>query len=333
MTSPLKESEATSRLPDPASPTYKPPSTGLLSWLPSRYVPYAELIRLDKPAGGIYLYFPSLFSSLLASRLISPAPRPSKLLWVNLLLLLESMIHRSFVCAWNDILDQDIDRKVSRTHLRPMARGAIPVRDAVAFTLLQVAFAAGLVYYMSPECFYYTIAFDIIMALYPYAKRITYYPSMILGLGWAYGAIIGFPAVKQDPFAFMTVAKAAGCLYASNVVWSILCDTIYSYQDLEDDKLWGVKSIPVKFEDRTKLLLIGFALVQIALLFPCGHFIGASLWYYLGTCVGGGLTLALMIVMVDLTKPDSCMWWFKWGSLITGCTITTGFLYEYGRLL
>ena len=314
-------------------PAYKLPDTGLLSWFPSRCVPYAELIRLNKPAGGIYLYFPSLFSSLLASCLIPPVPQPSKLLWVNLLLLLESMIHRSFVCAWNDILDQDIDRKVSRTRLRPMARGAVSMQNAVTFTLLQVAFGAGLAYYMSPECFYYTLPFDIILALYPYAKRITYYPSMMLGLGWAWGAVIGFPAIKPNPFTSTTVVKAAACLYASNIIWSIICDIIYSYQDLDDDKRGGVKSIPVKFEDQTKLLLIGLGLLQVAFLVACGQLMEASQWFYLGSCVGGGSTLAAKILMVNLKQADSCMWWFKWGSLITGGVVATGFLYEYGRLL
>ncbi|KAL9596857.1 MAG: hypothetical protein Q9219_005527 [cf. Caloplaca sp. 3 TL-2023] len=314
-------------------PTYKIPETGLLSWFPAHWIPYAELIRLNKPAGWIYLYFPSLFSSLLASCLVEPVPPPSKLFWVNVLLLLEAIIHRSFACVWNDILDRDIDRKVTRTRLRPMARGAVSTGNAVIFTMLQVAVGAGLAYYMRPECFYYTLPFDVILALYPYAKRVTYYPSLVLGFGWAWGAIVGFPAIKPDPFTSNTVVQAAACLYASNMAWCNLYDTIYSYQDLKDDKLAGVKSVPVKFEDQTQVILVGLAVLQIALLVPCGHAMNASPWYYIGTCAGGGLTLAMMIVMVDLAKPESCMWWFKWGSLITGCMMATGFLCEYQRLL
>ncbi|KAL8807103.1 MAG: hypothetical protein Q9182_000936 [Xanthomendoza sp. 2 TL-2023] len=310
---------------------YNAPQTGLLSLLPEQCIPYAELIRLDKPAGGIYLYFPSLFGSLLASSCASTPPSPSKLAWVNLWLYLAAMIYRSLACTWNDILDRDIDRKVTRTRLRPMARGAISVEKAVAFTLVQVACGSVLAYRLNAICFYYTLPFLVILGFYPYGKRITFYPAMILGLGWAWGAVIGFPAVGVDPFSSTTTTQAMSYLYASNIVWCILYDTIYSHQDLEDDKLSGVKSIPIKFEGQTKRLLATLAVLQIALLIPCGRLIDASRWYYVGTCIGGGLTLALMIVTVDLKQPKSCMWWFKWGSLITGLVISTGFLYEYSQ--
>ena len=313
-------------------PTYHPPTTGLLSYLPPSLVPYAELIRLDKPAGTLYRYFPCLFSTFLAAPLLSPIPSPTSMLGVNALFLLGCMIFRGAACTWNDTMDRDLDRRVTRTRLRPLARGALTAAQGHVFTAAQVALGTGILLTAFPTaCIPYALPSVAVITAYPLMKRITNYPQLVLGFCWAYGAVMGYPALGIDIFApgNETAFWAAGCLYASGVCWTMVYDYIYAHQDVKDDIKVGIKSIAVRHEKNTKTLLSVFAAGQVGLLGATGVILGAGPVFYGGAVGGTAAVLTTMIRRVDLKVPRDCWWWFTWGALFTGGAIGSGCIGDY----
>ena len=323
-------SKSTSCLPPNAisSPVYKHPTSGILSLLPSTFVPYAELMRLDRPTGTYYLYLPCLFSTLLAPLVTTPVPPPTSLLAVNALLFIGSGLFRSAGCTWDDILDRDLDPKVTRTRLRPLARGAVGVQQAYACLAAQTITGAGiLMAAFPPVCFLYALPSVAVTAIYPLAKRVTHYPQVVLGFAMSWGIIIGFPAMGIDLFANPTALAAAGTLYCANVIWTVLYDTIYAHQDVKEDIKVGIKSIAVKHGAKT--LLSGLAATQVVLLATTGWIVGAGPVYFIGTCGGAMTALATMIWRVRLNRPADCGWWFQWGCWFTGGSIASGLMGEY----
>lgn len=310
---------------------YNSPTTGILSQLPSSLVPYAELVRLEKPTGTYYLYLPCLFSTLLAGLLSSPVPPPSAILGTNALFLLGSAIFRGAACTWNDTLDRDLDAKVTRTRLRPLPRGAVTARQAHTWTAIQVASGIGVLAtaFPFPITAFYAAPSVIITGLYPLAKRWTDYPQVVLGFAWSWGIIMGFPALGIDLLApeNSTTLAAAGTLYAANIAWTVLYDTIYAHQDVKDDTRIGIKSMAVKHGAKT--ILSGLAAVQVSLLAVTGWIIGAGPIYFLGSCGGAATALATMIWRARLDKPANCWWWFKWGCWFTGGCVGSGLTGEY----
>ncbi|KAL8866023.1 MAG: hypothetical protein Q9174_006545, partial [Haloplaca sp. 1 TL-2023] len=298
--------------PRPSQP-YSPesPKSGLLTHLPRSWIPYLELTRIDKPAGALFLYFPSLFGTLLAACITtnnsygSPIPQ-HHLIRTNMVLFFWSIIYRSAGCTWNDILDRRIDRLVSRTRNRPMARGAVSVPHALLFTFAQmIIFTAIVAFWMPQGCGAWVLPSVVLTALYPYCKRVTNYPQVVLSLVFAWGVILAFPAlgiqVREQP---SRVWWAAGGLYAANVALTVLYDVVYACQDVVDDKKVGVKSMAVKHGGRqTKKILAGLAVVKVGLLVAVGVLMEASMVYYVGTCGSVMMVLATMVARLDLGKP------------------------------
>ena len=315
--------------PETPLPEYVLPKAGVLSYLPHSWIPYAELIRLDKPTGFLYLYFPCVFGTFLAALLAKPITPPFQLAATNGLFLIGSVLVRGVGCTWNDILDREVDRKVSRTGLRPMARGAISVQDAVCYTFIQLVIILGLLMKWSMTCFFYSIPLFILTGLYPLAKRVTNYPQIVLGYAFSWGIIMAFPALHLDIMASPSRLASAGCLYASGVSWTILYDTIYAIQDVKDDTKAGIKSIAVRHKSHTKVVLAAVALVQVLLLAITGLVPALGYVYFAGTCGGTIITLGVMLRNLDAESPANCLWWFKYGCWMTGGAIASGLIGEY----
>lgn len=315
--------------PKPALEPYSPPKTGFLSVLPATWVPYAELMRLDKPTGAYYLYFPCLFSTLLAAPLAVPMASPLSVLGTSLLFFSGAIIMRGAGCAINDLWDRNLDPHVARTRLRPIARGAITPFNALAFTGVNLLAGLGVLLQFPFECFYYAVPSLVLVTLYPLAKRVTYYPQFVLGLTFSWGAILGFPALGIDLIHNSAALASAGLLYASNVAWTVLYDMIYAHMDIKDDAKAGIKSIALKHDAETKQVLTGLAVVQIGLLAAAGATVGAGPAFFIGSCGGGALTLAYMIKKVNLKSVKDCWWWFVNGCLLTGGVITAGLAGDY----
>ena len=310
------------------SPPYTSPRTGVLSYLPLPLIPFAELIRINKPAGTIYLYIPCVYSTILGACLQDPIPSVVQVLKINALFIIGSFVFRSAACTWNDILDQDIDRRVSRTCLRPLARGALSMRNAILYNGVQTALGMVLYPAFPNPCVWYSLPSKVLTALYPLAKRITNYPQVVLGLTWSWGAVIGLPAMGVQLGDDTQAFKVASCLYGSGIAWTILYDMMYAHQDLQDDKKAGVKSIAIRFERNAKFVLSGLGIVQMLLLLATGSAVDAGIFYYLGY-IFAAMSVSIMVRTVDLQKPSSCWWWFQNGCWLTGGSVALGCCGEY----
>jgi 4-hydroxybenzoate polyprenyltransferase len=316
-----------SALVPPPLPPYEFPSKGILSILPRPWVPFAELVRLDKPVGTYYLFSPCLFSTVLAAS--HTGASPASLLSTTALFLTGALIMRGAGCTINDLWDRNLDPHVARTRLRPIARGAVTPKQAIVFTGAQLI--AGLVVLLQfpTPCLYYGIPSLLLVATYPLAKRVTHYPQFILGLTFSWGAFMGFPALGVDLLADMAAAKCAALLYSSCVAWTVLYDMIYAHMDINDDVKAGIKSIALRHKKETKAVLSGLAVVQVVLLGAAGAAIGAGPAFYALSCGGGAVTLTTMIWRVNLKSVPNCWWWFRNGVWFTGGSISLGLLVEY----
>jgi 4-hydroxybenzoate polyprenyltransferase len=202
---------------------------GLIGALPGPLRPYASLMRLDRPIGAWLLFWPCAWSVALAG----VGPHGVRLtLW----LALGAWAMRGAGCVWNDIVDRDLDARVERTRLRPLASGRVALAGAVA--LLVALALIGLVVLLQLGRTAQVVALGSLapVAAYPFMKRVTWWPQAWLGLVFSWGALVGWPAVRG------TLDTTAVILWAGSILWVIGYDTIYAMQDREDDALVGVKS-------------------------------------------------------------------------------------------
>lgn len=310
-------------------PPYERPTTGLLSVLPAKWVPYAELIRIDKPTGTYYLFFPCLFSTLMAAPMATPMASIGSVAGTTLLFFTGALIMRGAGCTINDLWDRNLDPHVRRTRLRPIARGAVTPFQGVAFTGAQLLAGLGILVQFPLPCLFYGIPSLLFVASYPLAKRVTYYPQFVLGLTFSWGAFMGFPALGIDLLSNQAALTAAACLYASNISWTVLYDMIYAHMDIKDDVKAGIKSIALKHDAQTKQVLSGLAVVQVGLLAAAGAAAGAGPAFFIGSCGGALVTLGVMIKRVNLKSVKDCWWWFVNGCWITGGVISSGLAVDY----
>ena len=315
---------------------YTFPRSGMLSYLPTRMVPLAELIRIDKPVGIFYLYTLCACGTLLAASLSDPIVTPSRLVSANVLLFISSALLRGAACSWNDTADQEIDKNVLRTRLRPIARGAVSTRTAHMCTGSLVFMALILQSQVprlsgqpeSPLCAYYSIPFIIAAGFYPFSKRITHYPQVVLGFMNCWGVVVAYPSLGIDLFTSETRMAAAGSMSISVIAWTALDDTIYAFQDVNDDLKVGVKSMAVRHRNHAKVLFAGLAFVQVLALLLTGSMVEAEMMYYIGVLTVSGL-LGVIIRSVDLGKAESCAWWFHSGCHLVGIATVCSILSEY----
>jgi 4-hydroxybenzoate polyprenyltransferase len=213
--------------------------TGLIGALPPSARPFASLMRLDRPIGTWLLFWPCAWSVALAG------VRDQWLLFVWLLL--GAFVMRSAGCAYNDIVDRDLDRRVERTRLRPLASGRVSLTSAWALVVGLSLVGLIVVLQLKPAAQLAALLSLAPVAAYPFMKRITWWPQAWLGLVFSWGALVGWPAVTG---AFELPALP---LWIGSIFWVIGYDTLYAIQDIEDDALVGVKSSARALGDRAKL--------------------------------------------------------------------------------
>ena len=213
--------------------------SGLIGALPRAARPYASLMRLDRPIGTWLLYWPCAWSVALAGVYGEWA----LFLWF----LAGAFAMRSAGCAYNDIVDRDLDARVERTRLRPLASGRVSLR--AAWALVVGLSLAGLVVLLQLKPAAQLIALLSLapVAAYPFMKRITWWPQAWLGMVFSWGALVGWPAVTGE------FALSALLLWVGSIFWVIGYDTLYAIQDIEDDELVGVKSSARALGDRAQL--------------------------------------------------------------------------------
>jgi 4-hydroxybenzoate polyprenyltransferase len=263
--------------------------------------PYLRLARLDRPIGSWLLLLPCWWSAALAA--IAAGYAGPSLVHIALFFV-GAFAMRGAGCTWNDIVDRDLDASVERTRSRPIPSGQVGVRQALGFLVLQAVI--GLAVLISFNRF--TIALGVaslaIVAVYPFMKRITYWPQIVLGLAFSWGALMGWAAV------FGALAIPPLLLYAGSISWVIGYDTIYAHQDREDDALIGIKSTALLFGERTRPILACFYGLAVALIGAAGSMAGAGLVFALGLLAFAG-HLAWQVVRLDIADPDLCLALFK----------------------
>ena len=236
---------------------------------PSWSRPYFRLARFDRPIGSWLLLMPCWWSAALATDI---ARDPSQLPLVIALFFIGAFVMRGAGCTWNDITDRDLDAKVERTRSRPIPAGQVSVPQALAFLVVQALIGLAVLLQFNRFAVMTGIASLIIVVIYPFMKRITWWPQMVLGLAFSWGALMGFAVILER------IDLTALMLYAGSIAWVIGYDTIYAHQDAEDDALIGIKSTARLFGARTHralvvfytlaVLLIGLALMQGAVRWP-----------------------------------------------------------------
>ena len=310
---------------------YQFPTKGFLSFLPEAVIPYAELMRLEKPAGYCTFYFPHLYGTLYAALILSRPPPFTDIFRLNLFLVVGSVFLRGAACTWNDVIDSPYDRLVVRCRNRAVARGAVTPIAALIFVAAQSALGAAMLAQLPPLCILYALPLVVLMGFYPFAKRITDYPQIILGFSLAVGQLVGAAAMGIDPLAEVRFPElcAMACLYAANVLCAIIVDAVYSHQDLADDLKLGLRSIAVAWQDLTMPLLWVLALVQVLLLAAAGVLLDLTWTYYSTSVVGTALVWGAMNWNVKLNEPESCGWWFRTSIYSTGLTQAAGLLIAY----
>ena len=268
---------------------------------PSWLRPYLRLSRADRPIGAWLLLLPCWWSAGLAAIAAGHRyPNP----WHVLLFFVGAFVMRGAGCTWNDIVDRDLDAKVARTRSRPIPSGQVSVKQAAVFLAMQALVGLLVLAQFNRFTILLGIASLAIVAIYPLAKRVTWWPQIVLGLAFSWGALVGWAAV------FARLDAPALLLYAGSIAWVIGYDTIYAHQDREDDALIGVKSTARLFGSRTRVALLCFYALAVLLIGLSGAAAGAGPVFVIG-CVLFGAHLGWQIERLDIDDPDLCLRVFK----------------------
>jgi 4-hydroxybenzoate polyprenyltransferase len=263
--------------------------------------PYLRLARADRPVGSWLLLLPCWWSATLAA-IASDARWPDPVLIV--LFGIGAVVMRGAGCAWNDIVDREIDAQVARTRSRPIPSGQITVAQAFAFAV--ALSLVGLVILLQFNWFAIGVGVSslVIVAFYPFAKRVTNWPQFVLGLAFSWGALMGWAAVmgRLDLPAFI--------LYAGSILWVIGYDTIYAHQDREDDAVVGVRSTARLFGFETKAALTVLHTAAVALITVSALLAGGGLIALAGI-FAFGMHLAWQVRKVDVDDPALCLALFR----------------------
>ena len=270
-------------------------------WAPAVARPYLRLARFDRPIGAWLLLIPCWWSSGLAA-IYARAGLPN--IWHLVLFFVGAFVMRGAGCTWNDIVDRDLDGRVDRTRSRPIPSGQVSVAGAAAFLVVQALVGLAVLLQFNGFAIATGIASLAIVAIYPFMKRITWWPQIVLGLAFSWGALMGWAA------AFGRLDVPALLLYAGSIAWVIAYDTIYAHQDREDDALIGIKSTARLFGPRTRPMLMMFDTAAIVLIGIAGAIAGGGVPFWLGLVVFAA-HLAWQIARLDVGDPALCLALFK----------------------
>jgi 4-hydroxybenzoate polyprenyltransferase len=259
--------------------------------------PYLRLARLDRPIGTWLLLLPCWWGAALAT----PA-WPDATMFV--LFTIGAVVMRGAGCTVNDLADRKFDARVARTATRPIASGQISVLKAFVFLALQLLLGLSILLQFNAFTVALGVSSLLLIVLYPFMKRITYWPQLFLGFTFNWGALLGWAAVKGE------LSAPAFVLYGAGIFWTLGYDTIYAHQDKKDDVLIGVKSTALKFGDGTKPWLVGFYSITVILLAATGLLANLAWPFYLGLTLPA-LHLAWQIKSVDIANSKNCLRRFK----------------------
>ncbi|KAH8381396.1 hypothetical protein KR093_004095 [Drosophila rubida] len=283
-------------LSTPTEPSNSPDkSTSLLQQLAAATKPYAQLMRIDRPIGTYLLFWPCGWSIALSAEAGC---------WPDLTMLglfaTGALIMRGAGCTINDMWDRDIDAKVERTRNRPLASGQITQFDAIVFLSAQLSLGLLVLVQLNWQSILLGASSLGLVITYPLMKRVTYWPQLVLGMCFNWGALLGWCATQGS-----VNLDACLPLYLSGVCWTIVYDTIYAHQDKLDDLQIGVKSTALRFGENTKAWLSCFTAAMLTGLSAAGYACDQTLPYYAAVGVVGA-HLVQQIYSLNIDNPTDC---------------------------
>ncbi|MBV9990993.1 MAG: 4-hydroxybenzoate octaprenyltransferase [Alphaproteobacteria bacterium] len=285
----------------------KPADAVARDWVervPPRAQPYLRLMRLDRPIGTWLLFWPCAFGLLLGA---TEGDRPFNTLrdlWLLILFGLGSVVMRGAGCTYNDIVDRDFDARVARTRGRPIPSGAIGLRDAWLFLGLQCAVGLLILLQLNLLSIELGVGSLLLIAAYPFMKRVTWWPQAWLGLTFNWGALIGFAAQTG------TIDIGDGMLYAGLFFWTLGYDTIYAHQDRDDDALIGVRSTARLLGERSAKWILGFYAAAFTLILASGFTEHAG-WPFAFVMLAAGAHLLWQVKSLNVADPEKCLKLFR----------------------
>ena len=284
------------------------------NWLPKPVRPYALLMRLDRPIGTWLLLLPCWWSLGLGWQLNQQKITLLELGYLYFLFTVGAILMRGAGCTINDLWDRKLDQLVARTANRPIASGVISVTNAILFLLLLLTLSLTILLQLNETCWLLGFLVLLLVFSYPTFKRFTYWPQLVLGLTFNWGALMGWVSITG------TIDTPSLILYLAGIFWTLGYDTIYAHQDKEDDALIGVKSSALALENLTKPFIYIVYTVTIFGIFLIGLISKFSIPFYL-VCLIALCQLIWQIRALDLDSPNDCLKKFKsnrlFGFLIT----------------
>jgi 4-hydroxybenzoate polyprenyltransferase len=278
-----------------------PPGNWVDRYAPEAARPYLRLARLDRPIGLWLLLLPCWLAVGLAEVALEQ-PYPS--LWLLMLFAIGALAMRSAGCAYNDYIDRDYDAQAARTASRPIPSGQVTPAEALAFAAFCTLAGFMVLIQFNTFTIWLGSASLILVAIYPFLKRFTYWPQIALGLTFNWGALVGWSAVVG------ALNTPAFLLYIGSVLWTIGYDTIYAHQDREDDLMLGLKSTAIRFGDDTMTWVGGLYAGAVTLWLLAGYFAGTHLIYF-AAVVLVSLQMAWQVMTLNPADPGNCLRRFR----------------------
>ncbi|MEJ2141543.1 MAG: 4-hydroxybenzoate octaprenyltransferase [Gammaproteobacteria bacterium] len=248
------------------------------AYIKDRAYQYYLLTRLHKPIGVFLLLWPTLWALWVAAEGIPDWP-------VFIVFVLGVVLMRSAGCVINDYADRKVDPHVTRTSERPIATGKVKPGEALILFVVLCLVAFGLVLFMNKMTIYLSFGGVLLAAIYPFMKRYTHLPQVVLGMAFAWAVPMAFAAQTE------TLPKAAWLIYTATVLWAVIYDTMYAMVDKEDDLKIGVKSTAILFGDGDKLIIGVLQLFMFFALFSLGKQEQLHEPYYIGVLVAAALAV------------------------------------------
>ena len=286
--------------------------------LPARIRPYAQLMRLDRPIGIWLLFWPCVFGLVLG------AAATDRLFigWRDFLYVvlfgMGAIVMRGAGCTFNDIVDRRYDASVARTRGRPIPSGAVSVRSAAIFLVVLCLIGLAILLQLNRFAVVLGIASLLLVIVYPFMKRITWWPQAWLGLTFNWGALLGFAAETGR------LDMSDGLLYAGLFFWTLGYDTIYAHQDKEDDALIGVRSTALLLADDSRKWILRFYAAAFTLILAAG-FSGHAGWPFGFVMLAAGAHLLWQVKSLNIASADNCLMLFR-ANRVTGALIGMAFV-------
>ncbi len=274
--------------------------------------PYARLIRLDKPIPIMLCLFPGLWSILLSNASFL------YMIYFSIIAILGAFLVRSIGCIINDIFDIKYDSQVERTKFRPLAAKELSINEAIKFLGILLIFLCLILLTLNKKVIIASAIFSILIIIYPLFKRFTFYPQVFLGFAFNAAAIIAWLMVQEN------LTYTPVIIYAAAIFWIIGYDTIYAFQDINDDVKIGVKSLAMIVKDKAFVFLWSVYQISLVLLVLAGIGAKMGIAYYILLAIAG-YQLYWQVATLEIEDPQDCGYKFR-SNIIAGALITLGAL-------